>query len=412
MQLSIKFPVMARALVKGARLESRMLVSHVHKVEVPSVSARETEVPIRTVVSQNELGLFHGMRELRMHDGRLYRYLDIHTQFGRVTKGAAMLDEAFGDFWMRRADYIASTDGRFDVMSDVNPLSKPIRMVIEDRLDAMAMNLSDGRNRTWPKLVGGAPAVENENLTLDAAMDDVQEVNRDDLEEAFAMHRAQADRLLLIDGELWYETTPPCIAVETLWRGGVAKNASVHARYRHLPEAMDHAITTVYYPLSAFAEAKDAAREMRARFRMAGVKMLTEAFEKDNLPAFEHGDHPAFQFDQSEDFVQRTGHALAVNILRTSIQRPEKFGDVDSGWLSKLAAAFATFNPLLGRDIDYASRLPALAETFLAVSPYKSSALAMLSYRQLRKGIEYAVEQLDNMPISVHGLAAAPARQM
>lgn len=411
MQLSIKFPVMARALLKGARSEFRMLVSHVHKVDVPSVSARETEVPIRTVVSQNELGLFHGMRELRMHDGKLYRYFGIPEQSGKVPE-AGFLNEAFGDFWMKRADYIASTQGRFDAMSDVNPLSKPIRMIIEDRLDAMMMSGSDHRNKTWPKLVGGGMARENEELTLDVAMDRVQEVNRDDLEEAFSMHRAQADRLLQIDGELWYETTPPCIAVETWWKSGVAKHATVHVRYRHLPEAMDHAITTTYFPLAAFAEAKDAAMVLNARFRMAGVRTLTDGFERENLPTFAYADHEAFQFDQSEDLVRRTAHALAVNILRTAIQRPDKFADVDSEWLSELNGAFATFNPLLGREIDYASRLPALAEAFLSVSPYKSSSMAMLSYRQLRKAIQYAVEQLDNMPISVHGLAAAQALRL
>ncbi|MCS4088763.1 hypothetical protein [Rhizobium sp. BK176] len=411
MQISIKLPVMARAFIKGARSESRLLVSQVHQVDVPSVSAMETEVPIRTVVTNFGGRAYHGMRELRLHDGKLYRYLGINAHLGKLDDGGKMLSEAFGDFGLRSADFFASTEGRSD-RRDYYPLTKPIRGVIEDRLDALSMNGADIRNRTWPKLFA-VPAWENEAMSLDAAMDHVQEVNRDDLEEAFAMHRAQADRLLMIDNELWYETTPPCIAVETQWRaGGKPSNSAVIVRYRHLPETMDHAITTTYYPISAYREAHEAADEANRKFRMAGVAVLTTGFERDNLPAFAHGDHPAFQFDQSEDLVRRTGHALAVTILRNAVQRPDKFANVGGGWLSELESAFATFNPLLGRDIDYAARLPALAETFLAVSPYKTAALSMLSYKQVRKAIEVAVEQLDNLPISVHGLATAPARAL
>jgi hypothetical protein len=385
-----------------------MLVAHDHSIDVPELSARETEIVLGAVTSANELWLQKGMRELRMYDGRLYRSLGVRQKLGRVASGAELLNEAFGDFWMRRPDYIVTTKGLFDVTCDVNPLSKPIRMIIEDRLDALAMNGSDGRNRTWPRFTG-QPARDNENLSLAAAMDQVQEVNRDDLEEAFAMHRAQANRLLFVDDELWYETTPPCIAVETAWKGGMAKLSNVVLRYRHMPEAMDHAITSIYFPLSAFAEAREAAKAMHSRFRMASVRTLWNDFEQQNLPMFSYGDHPAFSFDQSEDLVKRTAHALAVNILHSAIQRPDKFEGVDHSWLSELSSAFASFNPLLGRDIDYAVRLPALAETFLAVSPYKSTSLAMLSYRQVRKAIEFAVEHLDNMPINAHGLAAAPA---
>jgi hypothetical protein len=410
MQLDIKFPVMARALIKGARSESRLLVKHVHKVDVPAVSAGETEVPIRTVLTGGTVASPVGMRELRLYEGKLYRYLGVNAQQGKLGRGREMFSEAFGDFGMRSADFYASTVGNSN-KSDHFPLTKPIRTVIEDRLDALAMMGSDTRNRTWPKLYA-FPARENEELTLDRAMDQVQEVDRDDLEEAFAMNRTQADRLLLIDNELWYETTPPCISVETRWWGGKAATSSVVVRYRHLPESMDHAITNTYFPLAAFHEAQAAAEAATARFRMSGVSALTTHFEKDNLPSFGHGDHPAFQFDQSEDLVRRTGHALAMTILRNAVQRPDKFADIDGQWLSELASAFATFNPLLGRDIDYAARLPSLAQTFLAVSPHKSAALGTLSYKQIRKAVEFAVEQLDNMPISVHGLAAAPTRRL
>ncbi|MCZ7862826.1 hypothetical protein O9X98_15730 [Agrobacterium salinitolerans] len=407
MRLDIKFPIMARAVPKGSRHECRMLVSHNHAADVREVSSRETEVPVRTVVQDNARGIPYAMRELRLHEGRLYRHFGLDTILGNIVRGGELIAEAFGDFGVRTNDHIASTEGKFDGKSDVSPLSKPIKIILEDRLEALSMDGADARNRTWPRLYGAGVA-QNERLTLDEALEQVHSVNGDDLEEAFSMHRTQADKLLLIDNELWYETGPPCYAVETQWKEK-ASQSSVVIRYRLMPDAMDHAISTIYYPVSALDQARAAAETMRRRLRMAGVSPWLGDFAKHH-GKFAYGDHPAFSFDPSEDFVNRTGHALAMNILKAATQRPDKFGSVDADWLGELASAFATFNPLLGRDIDYAERLPALAETYLEVSPYKSTGLAALSYKQVRKSIEMAVDHLDNMPISVHGLAAGPAR--
>lgn len=406
MELTIRFPVMARAVPKGARYECRMLVSHDHVTEVREVSARETEVPVRTVVQDNARGVPYAMRELRLHQGRLYRYLGVSTVLGAVIRGGELLGEAFGDWGVRTNDFIASTEGAFDGKGDRSPLSKPIKTILEDRLEAMAMDGFDSRNRTWPRLCGAGSA-QNDATSLASALDQVHSVNGDDLEEAFAMHRTQADRLLLIDSELWYETGPPCYAVETQWRTNAARS-NVVIRYRLMPDSMDHAISTVYYPVSALDQAHEAAETLRRRFRMNDVLPWLGDFGKHH-PKFSYGDHPALSFDPSEDFVNRTSHALAMNILKAATQRPDKFGAVDAGWLAELAEAFAVSNPLIGREMDYASWLPALAETFLQISPYKSTGLAMLSYKQVRKSIELAVEHLDNMPISVHGLAVGPA---
>ena len=408
MRLDIKFPIMARAVRKGTRQDCRMLVSHSHAADVREVFSRETEVPVRTVVQDNARGIPYAMRELRLHEGRLYRYLGINTVLGIVTRGGELLGEAFGDWGVRSNDFIASTEGDFDGKSDRSPLSKPIKTILEDRLEAMAMDGFDARNRTWPRLNGAGSAV-NDATSLESALEQVHSVNGDDLEEAFAMHRAQADKLLLIDNELWYETGPPCYAVETQWKANAALS-NVVIRYRLMPDAADHAISTIYYPVARLDQAQEVAEAMRKRWRMGGVSPWLGDFGKHHTK-FAYGDHPAFSFDPSEDFVNRTCHAIAMNILKAATQRPDKFGSVDADWLAELAEAFAVENPLTGRNIDYAERLPALAETFLQVSPYKSTGLAALSYKQVRKSIEMAVEHLDNLPISVHGLAAGPARR-
>jgi hypothetical protein len=406
MRLDLKFPIMARAVLKGSHKECRMLVSHDHAAEVREVSARETEVPVKTVVQDNDNGIPYALRELRLYDGRLYRYLGFDVSHGNVI-GHDFLWRAFEESVMRGNDYIATTDGAFDATSDRWPHSKPIRVILKDRLEAMAMDGADTRNRTWTRLYGSR-AQENEGMNLDRALGQVHSVNSDDLDEAFEMHRIQAGKLLLVDNELWYETGPPCYAVETRPKIS-ASGSNIIIRYRLMPDAMDHAISTIYYPVAQLDEAREVAEAMRKRWRMGGVERWLGDFGK-NHDKFAYGDHPAFSFDPSEDFVNRTGHALAMNLLNSVSKKPDKFRSVDAEWLAELAEAFAVENPLTGRDIDYPERLPALAETFLKVFPHRSTGLTGLSNKQVRNSIEMAVEHLDNLPISVHGLAVGAAR--
>lgn len=62
-----------------------------------------------------------------------------------------------------------------------------------------------------------------------------------------------------------------------------------------------------------------------------------------------------------------------------------------------------------GIEVDFPSILPSLVETYLTLSPYKFGGIAHIQNAQVRKVLPQVLEMLDDMPISVHGLAATPA---
>ncbi|MBY3155357.1 hypothetical protein HFO56_23825 [Rhizobium laguerreae] len=114
-------------------------------------------------------------------------------------------------------------------------------------------------------------------------------------------------------------------------------------------------------------------------------------------------------FDTSEDIVRRTAQALAVNLLRFSVLRPDRVTDVDAEWLSRIGELVQTHNPVLGREVDYASALPSLVETFLRLSPRKFGGIARVQNAQLRKTLPRVVEMLDDLPISVQSFGPTGA---
>ncbi len=403
MDLNIRFPVMARALSKGFRGERRLLVAHEHRQDVPEVSQRETSIAVPSMVLTSAWGQLGAVRELRLHGDRLYRFLGNAAD---LTKGrnryveTDLLNVAFSYSPHHAADYVHTSNPAFDKLRNPNPLSRPVFSVFADRLDAMDATASS-RNKTWPK----APALnvtgENENTSFSSVEREMLWVSPDDLSESFSMHRRQAERLLMIDGGLWYETKPPCIAVDTDWAEYSNAKSLVEVSYGYLPDTMDQTPCRMHFPIDAADRALEVAEAMRKRFRMKGVA--------NKLPKFETCDHDAFRFDTSEDLVNRTAQALSMSLLKYAVQRPEKVADVDAGWFAGVSDMFHTHNPVLGIDVDFPSILPSLVETYLRLSPYKFGGIAHMRNAQVRKVLPQVLEMLDDMPISVHGLAATPA---
>jgi hypothetical protein len=398
MELSIKFPVMARALGKGFRGERRLFVSHEHRQDVPEVTLRETSIAVPTTVLKDARGQIGAVRELRLHDDRLYRYLGSAADLTRVR--SSLLDVSFSYSPHGAADYVHTSNPDFNRLANLNPLSRPVFSVFMDRLDAINATASS-RNKTWPEVRAFNGMGENSATSLSVIEKELLWVSQEDLEESFSMHQRQAERLLLIDGGLWYETKPPCIAVDTQWTAHTHTESSVEVSYRYMQDVMDQTPTRMYFPLEAVDRALDVAEQMKKRFRMKGVIS--------NLPRIETSDHDSFKFDMSEDLVTRTAQALSMSLLKYAVQRPDKMVDVDAGWLAGVSEMFHAHNPILGKEVDFPSILPSLIETYLRLSPYKFGGISRMQNVQLRKVLPQVLETLDDMPISVHGLAATPA---
>ncbi|MDW9481943.1 hypothetical protein GOB57_25160 [Sinorhizobium meliloti] len=388
MQFDIRFPVMARVTKKGAEDEFRMLVSHTHRADIPEVSRSETETALPSVV-QTAGNLTRVLPELRFHEGRLYRFLGHRSQAGLLL-GSAFSEFASGDF-----DFVYSTNPRFKM--DQSPVSRPIHQLYLDRLAALSMDGADSRNKTWPKASPYIGYKASGRTSLKKALDQVSSVNSADLNEAFEMHRAQADRLLVIGDSIWYETRPPCIEVDTINMFNTMES-TVSMRYRYMPETMEQRPTSIFFPLSQAERAKATAEKLRRRYRMAALKPIPHKYES--------LDHPAFDFDPAEDIVHRTGQALLTNVLKHAIQRPDWAASIDAGWIAAITYVYHTDNHLIGKKADYSTHLPAIVECFLSKSWKKfTGGLAALNLPQLRKVLPVVVEMMDDLPISIPGLA-------
>lgn len=391
MIIDIKFPVMARVQRKGQRGEHRMVVSHVHSHEIAEVSSAETELALPPVKPRAEKWRSSTLPELRLHGGRLYRYLrPVDPRSNHLFRIAYEL-EAWGT-----RDYYATQKSHIDPQMGRNPLARPIQHLIENRLSSLAMDGEDSKNRTWPHRTLFWYS-ENERLFLKNALEECSSVNSEDLDECYAMHRSQSEKLLKIDDGIWYETKPPCIEVDTSWDEGNASQSSVDLRYRYMPETTDHRPTSLFFPLYESDQALATAQRLRKKFRMGDVV----SFLPENL---EKCDHPTFEINTSEDIVNRVGSALSMSMLKYAVSRPDKMECLEEGWLAKMSDMFHDDNPVIGRGVDYAAELPALVKNFLKTSTFKYGVLTQMNTAHLRKVLPLVLEMLDDMPISLYGL--------
>lgn len=395
MTLEIKYPVMARAVRKGGRNECLLMGSVKQRVDVPQIAAYETAQVTSPMLMRGDIVKSgqsrEGMvRELRVFEGKLYRFV---LPGGDASGDVPMFTKAFPNLRHSTYDYV-HWSYKADYSRDIYPLTRPVFAVFWDRLTAMGMHDASARNKTYPKGTGWSSYQDNEDADFMALASEAHSVNAGDVEESLAMHRRQSDRLLIVDDGLWYESRPPCIAVNAVWEEYKPSKSCVRIDYRFLPDTMDQSPSTLYFPLHAVDAARETAERLCREMRMFGVQ--------DRLPGFEVPDHPAFDFNTAEEAVKRTGQAVAMNLLNFAAIRPDKFEDIDPDWLAGIHRMFHEHNPVLGREVDYASALPQLVETYLAMSPHKIGGMQDMQKVELRKALPRMVEMLDELPISIH----------
>jgi hypothetical protein len=406
MEIKVNYPMMARAIRKGIKGECRLLASADHRHDVPEVSGRETEQVTSSAIVYNHVGKMASAPPLRIYADRLYRFIaPLHRGARHRSDDLHLYDvtaRAFGDGSSASHDYLFTSLGKqFCDKRNRSPLARPVFGVFRDRLEAMAMNGTHGRNRTFPKGHGWNGYEPNEDEDFHVLAGSSQWISTDDVEESLSMQRRQSERLLVIDEGLWYETKPPCIAVEAHWQKYRPTESSVIVSYRYLPDAMDMSPSTRYFPLSALAQARESAERLRSEFRMKDVV--------DKVVDFDFVDHETFEFDTVENLVTRTGHALSLSLLNYRAIRPDKIDENTEAWLAGLSEEFHSFNPVLGVEVDFASRLPAIVENYLALDAPKCIDMQKYQKTELRKILPGIVDMLDDMPVAVHGLGVAPS---
>jgi hypothetical protein len=402
MEMNIDFPIMARVAKPKLDGEFRMLVAHTHRVDVPEVRAIDTEVALPPLTQFGSEGDSRVLPELRLYDGRLFRFMGTTR---RSSDGDVRLPDLFGKAFGKtgygNTDFVHSSNMDFVSIADriwtdhgnTSPISRPIHQLYQDRLCSMSMDGADKRNKTWPRVTPYAGYAASEALYWKDTLDRTRVTVQEDVEEALAMHQAQADRLLLVDDGIWYETRPPCIEVDTTWPHATGNRQSVMMRYRYMPETMEQAPTVLYFPIHQADRAREAAERFRERLGMESVTDIAYPYEV--------SDHPAFDIDTVGDLIHRTGQALSTNLLKHIIQRPDRSEHIDAGWVAEVTDLYNGDNHILGRRADYSDHLPKIVDHFLGVYWNKFTAgLARMGAPQMRQSLPMVVEMIDDFPIS------------
>jgi hypothetical protein len=291
MQVTIKLPTIFEAQLFRHRGTKTVAVHSEFSREIPEISPSDAPVVLETRIdmirhdshraSEHPLIIPPGSGhfEIREYDGRLFRKLGLRP-------GEAGMD----------AD-------PFPFHDHLSPIGKPIRQHYEHRHFALAKGLTF---KTWPAVDPHADA--RNQTSLDSIQPVIKEIAGDSLRTCQRMQARRLDGLISVDGDVWMETSTPCIMVNMTTSLYADNPQDVWIKTAFLPEWRDRRITTRYFPLHDMDGANAYVEELRSMFARA--------------PRFGILDHrsytgsstsPAMEFDADEDFRHRYLVGLALN---------------------------------------------------------------------------------------------------
>ncbi|MCS4089454.1 hypothetical protein [Rhizobium sp. BK176] len=305
MKTVIRYPILFRAHPGRTEKPKDVLVPYLHEHDVPEISEAETHIAFR---SQKYA--------LVEYDGRL---------FSKVGKpGSNSAEACFGHAFekeelRRRPWWIPTIEGdKVYIRYAGQPL---------DNLAYYRLYLDGGdkarETMIWPALTPdyqrhlGGPRSRNE-FTFQGLVDKIRDINGVQFDAGREEHRAEAERLIVIDGSYWIETTPPAICV--------AHEGRMIVELSHLPNWLDHDLGRQYFPLTAKDEAIEYARRAQAITQRSEEPVRNFADWTD----FRFDDNPLFAFDYEGYSLKRTTFLLGGDIARAMTGNGEIEGKIGS----------------------------------------------------------------------------------
>lgn len=297
MKTVIKFPILFRAHPGRTAGHKDVLVPYLHEHDVPEVSGSETAVAFKS----REYTLLE-------YDGRLYS----HVGKPGSPSANACFGHAFGSEDLRRRPWWIPT--RAADKAHVRYAGQPL-----DSLFYYRLYLDGGEKARetmlWPALTPeyrshqGGPMNRNE-FTFQGLQTKIRDIDADQFQEGRNQHAAEADRLIVVDGSYWIETTPPALCVGHVGRMVVELS--------HLPNWLDHDLGRQYFPMTAMEEALEYARRAQGltEYKYRPIHDLVASSDV----SFE--DNPLFSFDHAAYSVKRTTFLLGGDLARAMAGNP------------------------------------------------------------------------------------------
>lgn len=378
MQVTVKLPMVFDARLVRHQGTKTVAIHRSLSRDVPEISSSEAPVVFEAQIdiirhevtssAEHPLTLPSGSREfsLREYDGRLFRKL----------RPAALSGE----------DAVDSDP--FPFHPHLSPIGKPIRLHYENRHFALARGLT---YKTWP------PFNTYDDARNETSFESITNLIKDLDEESFLdcqrMQERRLDGLLCIDGDIWMETSTPCIMVNVSTSHYADNPQDVWIKTAFLPEWHDRRITTRYFPLHDTDGTNAYVEELRTMFTRAPRFNVTDLRSYSESPA-----SSAMDFDAEDEFRHRylVGLALNYGVCLNVMKMPQN--ERSEHPVARAFDEALRDNLVTGERADMAS----IEETLLAEvdrrGPLWSNQLLseIGSKRGNRLFFEYARRQLDD----------------
>lgn len=381
MRIDIRLPTLFRATTKRSERERKVYCSRLFSVDVPELSRAEMEIGFRL---RNRIG----EHVLLARDGRVYRPL--------MTAGRSKDDviRQLGIAFSVIPNGLCSlTSGSEMTRPDLSLAISPVQFAIEYHYYRTRLLRRRREPAEWPE-GGTSLQMRDEDINLedsvwentrngidfDKLLDKLASIKTEDLEVAGRMQEMQISRLVMIDGEPWYATRPPCVSFAP---GG----GRFHVGY--FPDWLDHQVGIQF---AGFDTPEDLPLGQSAGMLEDGVRY--EVLMPELLV-----------FDQADFAARRTAAALSVwcaeRLNDVRVQSRRERTDIDH-----VAENAVAWNELLGEGEDVADEIEHVLAVWMQMGlPISHRDWHYLDQEFVEQAARWVAERERDRPIT---LALAP----
>lgn len=305
MKTVIRYPFLFSALPSRCYSRKDVFVSFLHTADVPEISARDVETVFEAATATPY--------RLVAFDGRLFRKLGAlgEEQTSRLLDRAFQRDEERNSPWP-----FVFENG----MASPRPVSQPLNNHLCHRLYLEGGEHREKQIEAWPFVpfltgLRGSRTTRNDHRFEDLERK-LSDIDAEEFAKGRAEHAAEAAKLLVVDRDLWIETTPPAIKVGMM---GVNTSARMVMELAHLPTWLDADLDAQYFPLSDHAGALEYA-ELANKLTYTG----TEPYEDYTYERpFTSETTDLLSFDADGYSCTRTALILGGDVARWITNTPE-----------------------------------------------------------------------------------------
>lgn len=280
-------------------------------LDVPEVGRSETQVAFSTK-EVFEGGIKRTAEcpiELREYGGRLHKKVVAANQLADAAYRQAFVNEDAA----KSADPCSDISGGF-AGNHGNPIVSPIRRQLDWHLERGSINDSNIL-QAWPQ---GGQGTESRLRARNKAKFNEIAPHIDDLDHGLCemstrMIEAQADKLLVIDGDLWMACRPPSWRVTTERNRTIWRDVAVHLDLAIAIEGFDPVLSRRHFPLDRL---DDARKYAALCVKKTSSDRETNYTNVERIVDYEAAMPALLSFDADGEELARIGYALSMECWR------------------------------------------------------------------------------------------------